>query len=735
MIVGTNACGSGARLPLLRHAETDSQAIYDALTDEKSGTFDAADVHLLLGPAATTRKMKESLRSAALDMTPSDILFVYFAGHAVMSRWQHQSDPYLVTSDLDLNSLREDPDGGVRMSFLWRDVFHVAAGSSFLILDCCHAGAYLTTGGADPVRLRQELPQAIEEAHEGHRPARHSALFACAANQVARENDDLRGGVVTHHVLRALQGKAADARGGVTFGSLVEYVRAQDIEPEPGCVVQGWGPATVLTRPAFGTGEATGNTRPEPRPVAATSITACRNPMESELGLIEKLLERAFRSAGGPTRPDGSDRHAALGVLRHAFDASAVLELKLSGAESVIVGSAGDLSQETLSEAFPVVASVVRQDRSVLGHVITPASGPRLLVVPLTSTDTEAMSALVVVDPAPAFLDIGEPLVVIASTMLTRWSPRDLLKAEVDVLTALRAEFGRLPLRLYRQGLSAYSRLLESLVMVFEPVMILSDRANTVGIQSWEALARTDSKARRAPLDVLSIPDVWGDEFLIERDKSLATKAIHSYALAHSRGPWGNDAPKPVSINVSVRALLSAAYAHGLADAIREAGLAQYAVTLEISERDPIEPRSDEWDRWKPNPSAYFQARLATLSRNLHVNFAVDDFGVGHSSLDRISTLSLTQIKVDRSILHHALALKELELVVQLARTAMDRGHTAQPRVVVVEGFDAESPVRLSDIYNLGIRYVQGYITEEPASIDLLPLNLDLRERIAAFLR
>lgn len=713
----------------------DAQSVHDVLTDERIGTFDPADVRLLLGPEATTRNVKEALRSAALDMSPSDVLVVYFAGHAVLSRWRYRSDPYLATTDLELDALREDPDSGLRMSFLWRDVFHASVGSSFLILDCCHAGAYMTAAGDGSVRPRQELPQAIEEAHEEHRLTRHSALFACAADQAARENDQLRGGVVTHHVLQALRGKASDSTGSVTFGGLVEHVRGQRIEPEPGCVVQGWGPATVLTRPALGAREIGGDVRMASRPNATAVVTACASPLESQLSLIEKLLDRVFRSDYKPTvRPESEGRQAALDVLRHAFDATAAVKIEFSGTDATVLGSTGSLP-ERLQENFPMISSVIRPDRSVLGHVITLDPGYRLLVVPLRATGSDAAPALVLIDPAPAFLDIGEPLAMIAGTLFEKWSPRDSLEVEVAVLTALRAEFGRLPLRLYREALSAYSRLVDSLMMVFEPVMILSDRAASIGIQSWEALARKDSKASRAPLDVLSVPEVWGDEFLIERDLKIATKAIFSYALAHSRGQWNHDAPKPVSINVSVRALLSKAYARGLFEAIREAGLAPHTVTLEISERDPIEPRRDERGLWQPNPSAYFQARLADLSRRLHINFAVDDFGVGHASLDRISKLSLTQIKVDRSILHHTLALKELELVVQLARVAMERGHSAQPRAVVVEGFDTESPVPLREIYNLGIRYVQGYITEEPASTELLPLNLDLRERIAVLLR
>src|SRR5262249_36238610 len=121
----------------------------------------------------------------------------------------------------------------------------------------------------------------------------------------------------------------------------------------------------------------------------------------------------------------------------------------------------------------------------------------------------------------------------------------------------------------------------------------------------------------------------------------------------------------------------------------------------------------------------------------LRVNFAVDDFGVGYASLDRVSTLPLTQIKVDRAILLHPvnLALEELALVARVARHAMRHGAASTPRPVIVEGVDDKSHVSLKDIYDRDIHFVQGYITEMPASVDLHALSSNIKERIAARVR
>jgi EAL domain-containing protein (putative c-di-GMP-specific phosphodiesterase class I) len=177
-----------------------------------------------------------------------------------------------------------------------------------------------------------------------------------------------------------------------------------------------------------------------------------------------------------------------------------------------------------------------------------------------------------------------------------------------------------------------------------------------------------------------------------------------------------------------VRALLDDSYVETLREAIAEASLRPDAVTLEISEQDPIEPRDGE--QWPDEPHAYFHKRLAAIARDVGVAFAVDDFGTGYASLSRMSELPLTQIKVDRAILHHPQALQELSLVVSVAR---DTSHGQ--RVVIVEGVDDESPLTLRQIFERRIKHVQGYITREPAGPRLRRLRHEARKEIAALVR
>ncbi|MFF0822812.1 EAL domain-containing protein [Micromonospora haikouensis] len=263
--------------------------------------------------------------------------------------------------------------------------------------------------------------------------------------------------------------------------------------------------------------------------------------------------------------------------------------------------------------------------------------------------------------------------------------------------------------------------------MVFQPVVELDQRPAGVSIHSFEALARRGDGEVRAPLGALQMSYVWGDRFIIERDSLLLGKAIRSYAAADADAPWHGT--KPLSVNVAVRSLLSDSYLHQVSAALAEAGMHPRTLTLEISEQDAIQPGPGE--RWPQEPLAYFHRRLTDLARKLRISFAVDDFGVGYASLARMAELPLTQIKVDRAVLHHPLAVEELALVARVARHASDLGQASTPRAVIVEGFDDAAPVTLKQIYDLGIHHVQGFFSGAVASTSLHQLDQAVRERIA----
>ncbi|NMO51175.1 EAL domain-containing protein [Actinoplanes sp. TBRC 11911] len=432
---------------------------------------------------------------------------------------------------------------------------------------------------------------------------------------------------------------------------------------------------------------------------AGVSFAALENPLERFGPLIERLAR--------VTRPDAAHLRAALSA-----EAVAILERTPSGFTTIDAtpGFDSEPSRDLLGARDCL-------DRLWTGHHAWDARRS-LLSVPLHREPGKVV-LLAVRNPASG---MGEPLARILQTLWrTRGEPHDDI--EIQVLTDLRRDF-RLPVRLYERYRRLQRAAIESLSIVFQPIVSLGKIAGHVGVHSFEALARRAPLDAGAPVGLLNAAHVWGDDLVVERDEIIVAKALSAYASAHRSGPW--DIPKPVSVNVSVRSLLSDAYLGSLREALASTGLRQ--VTLEISEQDPIRPRRDEI--WDAEPHAYFHERLQHLARETGVAFAVDDFGSDYASVSRMAELPLTQIKVDRRVLHHPTALAELRFVEEIARHRRDRA----ARTVVVEGVDDLSPITLKQIYAVPIRHVQGYLAQQGAP-SLHELKADVREDIAARVR
>ena len=706
VVVGVDDSAIGAALPALRYAARDAECVRDLLCDPAIGTFDPADVELFAGPFTTAAAIKTALRRIALYSDPSDTLLVYFAGQTLTPAWSLGNDVYLVTPDLDEAALGDDPDAGLRLSYLHQDVLELFAGAATLILDCCRSGSLLGRHH-DPIGLG----------------GRYSALAACARDGAAREDPSLGHGVLTHHLLEGLRGGAADSTGRVTFEALSGYVLGRGLDPQPSVIVQDWAATTALT--SSGPELIITTPVPAPRAPEPVEVLPLENPIDRHATAIAGLIDRLSRAAREPRLSGAMLRADRVHYLRAATGAESVALLEYTATGITTIDATGRFDQAAVQDLLHFADDPVRPSSLEWFGRISRDTSRTVLCVPVSRSDGTVL-LLAVVNPPAALVAMGQPMAKVIETIWRTDFAASPAEAEIQVLTALRETFGRLPTPLYERCFRLYRELLESFRIVFQPVVTIGPAVANVGVHSYEALARRSLDEPRAPVAMLQIARIWGDRFVVERDKVILRTALRSYAEANAAGPW--DEPKPVSVNVSVRALLSDSYVETLRVAIAEAGLTPSAVTLEISEQDPIEPRDGE--QWLDEPHAYFHKRLAAIARDVGVAFAVDDFGTGYASLSRMAELPLTTIKVDRAILHHPQALQELSLVVSVAR---DTSHT--PRVVIVEGVDDESPLTLRQIFERKIKHVQGYITREPAAPRLRRLRPEARKEIAARVR
>ena len=104
---------------------------------------------------------------------------------------------------------------------------------------------------------------------------------------------------------------------------------------------------------------------------------------------------------------------------------------------------------------------------------------------------------------------------------------------------------------------------------------------------------------------------------------------------------------------------------------------------------------------------------------------AVDDFGTGHSSLARLSSLPVSKIKLDRLFISDLVSNKDSRIIVKgFIGIAHELGMT-----VVAEGVEQDQQLELLQLY--GCEYLQGFGILPPCSEKELPELL--RKGIEAF--
>jgi EAL domain-containing protein (putative c-di-GMP-specific phosphodiesterase class I) len=146
-------------------------------------------------------------------------------------------------------------------------------------------------------------------------------------------------------------------------------------------------------------------------------------------------------------------------------------------------------------------------------------------------------------------------------------------------------------------------------------------------------------------------------------------------------------------LNVTPASFIDPGYAQQLADAARESGIPPEAIVIELLESGGSDV------------CAFAQATQAFRSHGFLV--AVDDFGAGHSNLDRLLTLRPDIVKLDRSLIHaHQPDLRE-SVMPKLVSLLHEAG-----MLVVAEGIETEEDLLLAA--RSGVDFVQGFLFGQP---------------------
>lgn len=150
-----------------------------------------------------------------------------------------------------------------------------------------------------------------------------------------------------------------------------------------------------------------------------------------------------------------------------------------------------------------------------------------------------------------------------------------------------------------------------------------------------------------------------------------------------------------IGVNLSVQQLLVRDSAGHLQELIRNSGANVKQITLEITESILIQSIDQA-----------AEALEALQQAGIHI--ALDDFGVGYSSLNYLSNLPVDIIKIDRSLTKQILTnFKQHMLLKSIVEMASINGLK-----VVVEGVELEEEQKI--IAASGVHYIQGYYYARP---------------------
>jgi EAL domain-containing protein (putative c-di-GMP-specific phosphodiesterase class I) len=303
-----------------------------------------------------------------------------------------------------------------------------------------------------------------------------------------------------------------------------------------------------------------------------------------------------------------------------------------------------------------------------------------------------------------AVFELGLPYAPIASEVAGETRRLDLTLAAAGLIVFL-----LLLLRLRRAG-AALRRVAaqEHRVLIGEVRAAIKDRQlrleyqplahlRSGHVRAVEALLRWDHPRRGLVPPADFIPQVEQTDLIWALTEHVAEQAIGQAAAWRERG-----LDLRVTINIPGPCLLDRRLPQMLAALLDRAELPADRLGIELTEESAIR-----------EPQAAVEALLRLRSLGIEL-IALDDFGVGYSSLTRLRDLPITGLKIDRSFIVDAGIDGDSTLIAAIAELAHELGLG-----VVAEGIEDEATWRR--MAALGCDIGQGYWLSRPLRPEALP--------------
>ncbi|MBA2639556.1 MAG: bifunctional diguanylate cyclase/phosphodiesterase [Nocardioidaceae bacterium] len=226
--------------------------------------------------------------------------------------------------------------------------------------------------------------------------------------------------------------------------------------------------------------------------------------------------------------------------------------------------------------------------------------------------------------------------------------------------------------------------------VAYQPVV----EVRTGAVVGLEALARwRHGEHDISPAQFVPLAEETG--LVVPLGEHVLDIVAHDAAALGGFGPYGS--PLELAVNISAQQLRSPAFVDKVRDATES--LRDVDLVLEVTERDVVREDSLSLDAMR---------RLVEAG----VRFAVDDFGVGFSSIGYLQNLPVHILKTDKTF---AANIDHSARSVELLRSMLLMGQ-AMGLDVVVEGVERQGQLdRLRDMrYDV---YAQGFLIGRPVSL------------------
>jgi len=321
----------------------------------------------------------------------------------------------------------------------------------------------------------------------------------------------------------------------------------------------------------------------------------------------------------------------------------------------------------------------------------------------------QAIGAGILASAEMPILIHGRPTIVGTSAGLALFPDHghtaEELFASADIALYAAKEGGRRRLNIFNPDLKARidrQRLIETglgdaiatgdIDVHFQPQVALSDGR----ITGFEALLRWSHPT----LGPVSPPEVVLAAHALHMSERLTRHVAAAAAALIRRLPEFGLADACVAINVSPREFSSYSLSAMLAPLVAEYGIDPSKLEIEITEEATLD-------------AATAGEELARLEQ-AGFRLAVDDFGMGHSSLAYLVSLRIDRLKIDRSFVTGIASSRQNQALIS---ALIGIGHALQIDIVV-EGVENAEEVEV--LRMLGCRIVQGYHYGRPMPVDAI---------------